>query len=193
LYLKYKQYFPKEYLGLISNPHRPNGIILRIPKIQPRDGVELKVLRVENHGKNFTVDELEDLTNAWVFLEDGQKPLQYLDIFFKYIIDELELSKYRIKQMYLDLEVDEEDDYVKDPDYTPYTDKEDYEEELEYESDDDTLDLDRFDFKVKQTTVDDSDDDYVPSVESEDEYENTRQTYVAKKKPVKKYKKKTVH
>lgn len=193
LYFKYQQYFPKEYLGLISQ-RNPNGIILRIPKIQPVDDIELKVLRVKNHGKYFTQDELEDLTNAWVYLEDGQNPLKYLDVFFKYIIDELQLTKYRIKQMYLDLELDEEDDYVKDPDYIPYTDEEDYYEELEYDSDDTLAHKKATKVVHKATNVDDYDDsDYVPSVESEDEYENTRRTYVAKKKPVKKYKKKTIH
>jgi hypothetical protein len=179
LYFKYQQYYPKEYLGLISQ-RNPNGIIIRIPKIQPSDDIELKVLRIKNHGKDFTLDELEDLTNAWVYLEYKQDPLEYLDVFFEYIIDELQLTKYHIKQIYLDLELDEEDNYDKDPDYNPYTDNEDYFEELEYSSDNN-----------EPTKVED--DDYVPSVESEDEYENTQRTYVAKKKPVKKYKKKTIY
>jgi hypothetical protein len=174
LYSNHQQYFPKEYLGLISQ-RNPNGIILRIPKIQPSCDIELKVMRVKNHGKDFTQDEVENLTNAWVYLEDGQKPLHYLAVFFKYVIDELKLTKYRIKQMYLELELDEEDNYTKDPDYTPCADREDYEEDLEYESDID-----------KSTKDDDEDSDYEPSVESEDEYENTRRTYVANKKHTKK-------
>lgn len=193
LYFKQQQSFPKEYLGLISGTRNPNGIILRIPKIQAYSDIELKVLRVKNHGKDFTLDELEDLTNAWVYLENEQDPLQYLDDFFKYIIGKRQLTDYRIKQMYLDLELDEEDDYTKDPDYTPCTDSEDYYEELEYttsDDDSDNLEISQFEFKkpgLKYDSDCDSDDspDYVPSVESEDEYENVHRTYVAKKKPIK--------
>lgn len=207
LYTKHISSFPEEYIALVAASSSPNGTILRIPKKQPTDGVDIKFMRYKKGDLDMDDDaKVLDLINSWVYLEKDQTPLNYLQNYFKFIINTLDLSTYRIKQMYLDLELDLEDDYKADPDYNPDLDTEDYSEELEFtEGDEDlidnshdssessgsgVLDTTEFEFKTpgEETDYEDGDSDkspdYVPSVESEDEYENNhRNVLVISKKP----------
>jgi hypothetical protein len=223
LYTKYVARFPQEYIALASKTSVPNGTILRIPKKQSGNEITIKFMKYKKCS-DLTDDEVFELVNAWVYLEEGQSPLNYLDMYFKYIINHFGITKYRLKQMYQDLELDEEDDYAADPDYNPDLDTEDYREELEntegsedelndsyshVTSDEssgsgDTLNLENteFEFKHPCNDADNEDDDsdkspdYVPSVESEDEYENThRNIVVTKRRKTRKTRKpsKTVH
>jgi hypothetical protein len=173
-------------------------------------------MRYKKLGKyaELTAGEAFELVNAWVYLEEGQSPLNYLDMYFKYIINNFGITKYRLKQMYQNLELDEEDDYSADPDYNPELDTEDYSEELEHTegSEDelndsssgessgsgDTFNLDttEFEFKTHGEETDYEDDDspdYVPSVESEDEYTNNHRTIVVTKPHKTRKAYKTVH
>ena len=204
LYTQNVSSFPEEYIALASKASSPNGTILRVPKNQSNGELSIKIMCYKK-SNSLSEDEVLELINAWVYLENGQTPLNYLQNYFNFIISDLGLTKYRIKQMYLDLELDTEDDYKADPDYNPEVDSEDYEEELEYtedasESEDsysdsssgsgDTFNLDTTEFEFKtpgeETEYEDDSDkspDYVPSVESEDEYENNhRSTVVVVKK-----------
>jgi hypothetical protein len=201
LYTKYVAHFPQEYIALLAKTSVPSGTILRIPKKQSSDEITIKFMKYKNCSE-LTDDEAVELVNAWVYLEEGQSPLNYLDMYFKYIINHFGITKYRLKQMYQDLELDEEDDYSADPDYNPELDTEDYSEELEnteggedelqdsYSDESsgsgDTFNLDttEFEFKTHGEETDYEDDDspdYVPSVESEDEYENNHRTIVVRK------------
>ncbi len=212
LYTKYVASFPQEYIALVTKISVPNGTILRIPKEQSSNDIVIKFIRYEKQDKyiEMTDDEVFELVNAWVYLEEGQTPLNYLDMYFKFIINYVGITKYRLKQMYQELELDEEDDYKADPDYNPELDTEDYSEELEFSeeivhelqdgyshdtSDEssgsgDTLKLDTTEFEFKtpgeETDYEDGDSDkspdYVPSVESEDEYENNHRSVVVTKK-----------
>jgi hypothetical protein len=211
LYKKHVAYFPEEYIALVSKSSVPNGTILRIPKTQSSDGITIKFMRY-NKCSDLTDDEVFELVNSWVYLEEGQTALNYLDLYFNYIIEYFSITKYRLKQMYHELELDEDDDLVADPDYTPELDSEDYHEELEYKEDEtsdysqdgtyshdpsdessgsgDTLNLETTEFEFKtpgeETDYEDDDSDkspdYVPSVESEDEYENNHRKFVVTKK-----------
>lgn len=208
LYTKYVSSFPEEYISLVAQTSSPNGIIMRISNKQPSNEITVKFMWHKKLGKcvELTDEELFDLVNTWVYLEDGQTPLEFLDLYFKYIINELGITKYRLKQMYQDLELDEPENYKADPDYNPDLDSEDYHEDLEYSegdkpdsepdnsasyrhdtSDDssgsgDTLNLDTTEFEFKKPRYEESDSDnspdYVPSVESEDEYENNHRNVV---------------
>jgi hypothetical protein len=217
LYTKHIASFPEEYIALVSKTSVPNGTILCIPMNQPSDNIVFKILRYKKDSSEITYDGLLELVNAWVYLEEGQTQLEYLQLYFKYLIDNLGITKYRLKQMYQELELENDDDSVADPDYNPDLDNEDYYEELEYSEDYyspatsdessgsvDTLDIDTTEFEFKnQNEVSDSEDDsdkspdYVPSVESEDEYENNHHsiTVVTKKRNVRKTRMvhKTVH
>jgi hypothetical protein len=212
LYTKHVASFPQEYIALVANTSVPNGTILRIPKKQSSNDITVKIMRYNKMDKytELTDDEVFELVNAWVYLEKDQTPLNYLQTYFNYIIDHFGITKYRLKQMYLELELDEEDDHKADPDYNPKLDTEDYCEELEYTEDSedylddsyphsdsdessgsgDTLNLDtsEFEFKKQGEEDDDKSPDYVPSVESEDEYENYHRTavVVAKKRTTRK-------
>ncbi len=209
LYTKHVSSFPKEYIALASKISVPNGTILRIPVKQESDITVFKIMRYKKADSDLTDDQLLDLINAWVYLEKDQTPLNYLQNYFNYIIQYLGLTKYRLKQMYEDLELDEEDDSTTDPDYNPDLDTEDYTEELEYTEDEEidsggssgysNLDTSEFEFKTPGEETDYEDDsdkspDYVPSVESEDEYENTHRS-VTKKRTVRKTRtsSKTIH
>lgn len=196
LYTKYVAHFPQEYIALVAKTSVPSGTILRIPKKQSSDEFTIKFMKYKKCSE-LTDDEAFELVNAWVYLEEGQSPLNYLDMYFKYIINHFGITKYRLKQMYQNLELDEEDDYAADPDYNPDLDTEDYSEELEHtdgsedeqqessgSSDTFNLDTTEFEFKTHGEETDYEDDDspdYVPSVESEDEYENTHRTIVVRK------------
>jgi hypothetical protein len=226
LYTKHVACFPVEYIALVSKSSVPNGTILRIPKKQSSDEITIKFMRYKK-SSDLTDDEVFELVDSWVYLEEGQTPLNFLDLYFKYIIEYFGITKYRLKQMYQELELDEEDNVVADPDYTPELDSEDYHEELEYKEDEtsdhshldssyshdpsdessgsgETFNLDTTDFEFKtpgeETDYDEEDSDkspdYVPSVESEDEYENYhRNVLVTKKRAVRKTRRvvKTVH
>ena len=216
LYTKYVARFPREYIALVSKTSVPSGTILRIPKKQLGTDITIKFMKYKKCSE-LTDDEVFELVNAWVYLEEGQSPLNYLDTYFRYIINHFGITKYRLKQMFQELELDEEDDYKADPDYNPELDTEDYHEELETtegsldELDDsysgessgsgDTLNLDTTEFEFKtpgeETDYEDGDSDkspdYIPSVESEDEYENTHRTIVVTKKRKTRKAYKTVH
>ena len=168
LYKKHSQSFPKEYAALVSHS-KPNGTILHIPTKKSGNNLKIKYMRYKRNEFEPTEKGLLDLVNSWVYLEKHQTPLHYLGNYFKFIISILGISKYRLKQMYLDLELDEEDDYIADPDYNPDNDTEDYYEELEH------------------TSYSDVDPDYVPSAESEDEYETTQRSYTVIKNRKSKY------
>jgi hypothetical protein len=207
LYTKYVAHFPQEYIALAAKTSVPSGTILRISKKQSSGEITFKIMcykKLEKYSE-MTDDEAFELVNAWVYLEEGQSPLNYLDMYFKYIINHFGITKYRLKQMYQDLELDEEDDYTTDPDYNPELDTEDYSEELEntegsedglndsYSGESsgsgDTFNLDTTEFEFKthgeETDYEDDDSDkspdYVPSVESEDEYTNNHRTIVVTK------------
>jgi hypothetical protein len=195
LYTKHVANFPKEYIALAVKTSVPNGTILRIPVEQNRDNLVFKIMRYKKADSELTDYQLLDLINAWVYLEKGQTPLNYLESYFKYIIQDLGITKYRLKQMFQELDLDEGDDRKTDPDYDPELDTEDYSEELEYTEDEeldidegesgDSSNLDTTEFEFKQpgeeTDYEEDSDkspDYVPSVESEDEYENTHRNVV---------------
>jgi hypothetical protein len=203
LYTEHVSSFPEEYIALAAQSSSPNGTILRIPKKQSSGDMIIKFMRYKKC-THLAESDVLDLINSWVYLEDGQTPLNYLKTYFNFIINERSLTKYRIKQMYLDLELEKEDNYTIDPDYNPDLDSEDYQEELEYtedvsESEDsyndstsgsgDTMNLDTTEFEFKtpgeETDYEDGDSDkspdYVPSVESEDEYENNHRSIVKKR------------
>lgn len=213
LYTKYVSSFPEEYIALVSSISSPNGTILRIPMNQKGTDIKIKIMRYEKFTE-FTDDDVFGLVNSWVYLEDGQTPLNYLQLYFKYIIAHFGITKYRLKQMYQELELDEEDDHNADPDYHPELDEDDYDEELEYTEDEDSysidgddsidsikLDTSEFEFRNHEEPCESDDDsdnspDYVPSVESEDEYENTHPSVVrvTKKRTIRKIRNvKTVH
>jgi hypothetical protein len=160
----YHNYFPVEYGVLINQERLPagNGIILRFSKDPIEDYVMVVWPKGNKHGY-FTDAELEDLSNCRVFLEPNQTELNYINRWFKYSMEEREITNYRLRQMYWmsKLDSESEDDNVNDPDYIPDEDEEvDDADEYESEAEDDSEDEE-----------DDEDDspDYTPSLESEEE------------------------
>ena len=160
LWDSYHNYFPVEY-GVLINPERlpsGNGIILRFSK-DPINGYVMVVWpKGKKHGY-FSDEELEDLSNCRVFLEPNQTELNYINRWFKYVMEEREITDYRLRQMYWmsKLDIESEDDNVNDPDYIPEEDEEvDDVDEYESEADEDSED-------------EDNSPDYTPSVESEEE------------------------
>ena len=152
LYDQYKNNFRKEYTVLIS-PHRTeSNIQLRLDnfgKIQYRcDG--------HREQQSFNDNELLNLSNATVCLMPGQTPQQFLDGYFKFIQNIMELSNYKVRQIYQIIQDDfgqDEDDTRRDPDYVPRRSNKVVESETETES---------------EPSEHEDDPDYIPS-ESEEE------------------------
>ena len=163
LYDQYKHYFPVEYSILINPERLPagNGIILRFSK-NPMNGNVMVVRPTGSLVEYFTDAELEDLSNCRVFLEPNQTELNYIDRWFKYVMEEREITDYRLRQMYWmsKLDSESEDDNVNDPDYIPDEDEE-ADDVDEYTSEDEE------DIESKEDEDDSA--DYTPSIESEEE------------------------
>jgi hypothetical protein len=212
----YHNYFPVEY-GVLINPERlpaGNGNILRFSKDPIEDYV--MIFRPKDNKRGyFNDEELEDLSNCRVFLEPNQTELNYINRWFKYSMEEREITDYRLRQMYWmsKLDSESEDDNVNDPDYIPdedeevddvdeYTSEDEDEEDIESDEDEDDSedytpsveseeeDSDEYSSEEDDSEEEDKSPDYTPSVESEeeesdDDYEDVAEKYKLLKQQLK--------